>query len=124
MPNDYAPITIRGAKLAENKFNDGNGVYLVTSLIEQSKNLPVIDIPLAAIFVGSDVFSPITNAYELAKHMKRVQETNLEYPIIMDEEGFIMDGWHRVAKALLEGRSTIKAVRFEQTPAPDYYKQD
>lgn len=121
----YTPVHIKGAALAENKFKDGNKVFLVTSLIEQAKGLPVVELPLAGIFIGSNVFTPpIANAYELAKHMKRVQETNLEYPVIMDEEGFIMDGWHRVAKALLEGRETIKAVRFEQTPAPDYYEQD
>ena len=55
--------------------------------------------------------------------MKRVQETDLDHPLILDEEGFIMDGWHRVAKALLEGRETIKAVRFETTPAPDYLEE-
>ena len=51
--------------------------------------------------------------------MKRVLNTDLNYPIILNEEGFIMDGWHRVTKALLEGRETIKAVRFEKTPPPD-----
>ena len=50
-------------------------------------------------------------------------DADMSYPIIMDDEGFIMDGWHRVAKALLEGRETIKAVRFENTPAPDYVKE-
>ncbi len=35
--------------------------------------------------------------------MKRVLNTDLNYPIILNEEGFIMDGWHRVTKALLEG---------------------
>ena len=120
----YIPVKIDGGNLARNKFTDGDKVYLATSLIEQSKNLPVFDAPLSTIYLGSEVFTAITNVYDLANHMKRVQETSLEHPIIMDERGFIMDGWHRVAKALLEGRSTIKAVRFEQTPAPDYYKQD
>jgi hypothetical protein len=31
-----------------------------------------------------------------------------------------MDGMHRVAKAALEGRAEIDAVRFERDPAPDY----
>jgi hypothetical protein len=31
-----------------------------------------------------------------------------------------MDGMHRVAKALLEGRTTITAVQFETHPDPDY----
>lgn len=31
-----------------------------------------------------------------------------------------MDGMHRVARALLEGRSTITAVRFREDPEPDH----
>jgi hypothetical protein len=31
-----------------------------------------------------------------------------------------MDGMHRVARALLDGRSTIAAVRFEAPLEPDY----
>jgi hypothetical protein len=31
-----------------------------------------------------------------------------------------MDGMHRVARAILEGRTTIRAVRFEVEPEPDY----
>lgn len=120
----YPPVTVKGGQIADNKFKDGNKVWLVTSLIERSKELPVFEVPLAGLFSGSGVFDPITSAYCLAKHMKRVQETNLDYPVIMDEEGFIMDGWHRVAKALLEGRKTIKAVRFETTPAPDYTEDE
>ena len=31
-----------------------------------------------------------------------------------------MDGMHRVLKALMQGRSHIRAVRFETDPEPDY----
>jgi hypothetical protein len=31
-----------------------------------------------------------------------------------------MDGMHRIARALLEGRTTIPAVRFSTDPEPDY----
>lgn len=42
------------------------------------------------------------------------------YPIILGFDGRVMDGMHRVARALLEGRTTIKAVQFEDHPEPDY----
>jgi hypothetical protein len=32
-----------------------------------------------------------------------------------------MDGMHRVAKALLEGKATIAAVQFTHQPAPDFH---
>jgi hypothetical protein len=31
-----------------------------------------------------------------------------------------MDGMHRVAKALLDGREEIEAVQLERDPEPDY----
>lgn len=44
---------------------------------------------------------------------------NKKLPIILDDLGYITDGWHRVAKAILEGKETIKAVRIQNMPAPD-----
>ena len=55
---------------------------------------------------------------ELVGHMMSVNNADLKYPIILDEDGVIMDGRHRVMKALLEGKKTIKAVRFAENPSP------
>ena len=55
---------------------------------------------------------------EMVMHMKAVQDANLRYPIILDEDGEIMDGRHRIMKALLLGKKTIKAVRFDENPTP------
>ncbi len=35
-------------------------------------------------------------------------------------EEYRMDGRHRAAKALLEGRPTVDAVQFHEDPTPDY----
>jgi len=35
-----------------------------------------------------------------------------------------MDGGHRVAKAYLEGRTSVAAVRFEVDPEPDRFIPD
>lgn len=42
------------------------------------------------------------------------------HPVILGAEGRVMDGMHRIARAILEGRSTIKAVQFVIEPEPDY----
>ena len=55
---------------------------------------------------------------ELVGHMKSVNNADLKYPIILDEDGEIMDGRHRIMKALLKGKKTIKAVRFKENPPP------
>jgi ParB-like chromosome segregation protein Spo0J len=73
-----------------------------------------------SIHISEKIFSPIRTARDLADHVRRVQETSFEHPVIMDPSGFIVDGWHRVTKALLEGRDTIPAVRFKEMPAWEY----
>lgn len=113
-------LKINNTALANGRYTDADGYsYAVTRLIEHSKNLPVFEIPLAAIHIGEKVFSESRTARAIAEHVKRVNETDLKYPIILDPDGFIVDGWHRVVKALLEERETIKAVRLEEMPAYD-----
>lgn len=56
---------------------------------------------------------------EVMKHFARMQSTSLEYPIILNDDGSLMDGGHRLCKALLEGCSTIRAVQFPEMPEPD-----
>ena len=56
----------------------------------------------------------------IAEHAKLINETNLKYPIILSCDGRVMDGMHRVAKALIEGQTKIKAVQFMQELKPDF----
>ena len=58
------------------------------------------------------------------QEVKVVQDTDLTHPIILCEDGRLMDGMHRVVKALLEGRDSIEAVRLIPTPAPDHVNVD
>ncbi|MBS0229251.1 MAG: hypothetical protein JSS23_11220 [Proteobacteria bacterium] len=61
---------------------------------------------------------------EMVMHMKAVQKADLSFPIILDEDGELMDGRHRIMRAMLEGRETIKAVRFDENPTPDKVDSD
>ena len=55
---------------------------------------------------------------EFVGHMMSVNNADLSFPIIMDEDGEVLDGRHRIMKALITGAETIKAVRFEENPSP------
>jgi hypothetical protein len=113
-------VLLKNTGLADWKYTDSNGFYYsVARLIEHSKGLPVFEIPVIGIYIGQKVFDESRTARDIAEHIKRVNETSLEYPVLMDPDGFIMDGWHRVIKAMVEGRETIKAVRFETMPTCD-----
>lgn len=67
----------------------------------------------------SDAQPPPT-VREIVEHMRLVREVDPTYPIILGFDGRVMDGMHRVARALLEGQSTIAAVRLQVHPDPDF----
>ena len=56
---------------------------------------------------------------EVAAHCERINQVNTGLPVVINENGRLMDGGHRLARALLEGNETIKAVQFAQMPEPD-----
>ena len=118
--NAFPMVEIDGCAVQDNRFISGGKVWVVTNLIERAKELVPFDLPLAAVYTGSEVWTPVGSAYRMAGHMRRALDVDTTYPIILDEEGFIMDGWHRVLRALIDGKATIKAVRFAKTPPHDY----
>src|SRR5437763_1605541 len=48
----------------------------------------------------------------LLEHVRLMDAADLSYPIILSADGSVMDGMHRAAKAVREGRQTIEAVQF------------
>ena len=56
---------------------------------------------------------------EVLAHFERIQKANLSYPIILNHDGSLMDGGHRLCKAVLAGHTKIRAVQFPFLPAPD-----
>jgi hypothetical protein len=57
---------------------------------------------------------------EVVDHAHLMLECDPDFPVILSSDGRVMDGMHRICKALLEGRTEIEAVRFAQDPEPDY----
>jgi hypothetical protein len=57
---------------------------------------------------------------QIAEDVRLIEEADLRFPIIMSSDRRVMDGMHRVLKALNAGMETIDAVIFEQDPEPDY----
>lgn len=110
-------VKISDFSYKENSYTRNNLSYRVVDLIEAAKSLKTFNLPLQGIDLSIYPWGRacINNfVYE----MKRVQNADLSFPIILDNEGFICDGWHRVAKAILEGRKIIKAKRLEVMPEP------
>lgn len=97
----------------------------VDRLIALARDLPRQRVALSEIREIDEVYwfddgyqRPTCRA--VLEHMRLIEEADLSFPIILAAGGRVMDGMHRVAKAVYEGRSDIDAVQFERDPAPDY----
>ena len=53
----------------------------------------------------------------IAEHARDIQESDLSYPIILSPTGEVLDGWHRICKAFLQGIEEIDAVQLQRLPA-------
>jgi hypothetical protein len=100
-------------------------VWDVHKLIRAAGGLARITIPVDHIAEADENWwyqdpDAVPTPRSLARHMALVQGTDLSYPVILCADGRLMDGMHRVVKAVMENREHIQAIRFPVTPAPDY----
>lgn len=109
------------------KPTDGDGVdaWDVDRLIKMSADLPVEDVAVDSIeevdsvyWFDGDLHRPTVRA--VVDHVRLVSEVDTTYPIILGPDGRVMDGMHRIARALLDNQPTIQAVRFAELPKPDH----
>jgi len=109
----------------KNCFIDDDGsIWGTTSLIKNSMNLPVFQFEVKTVCLDEIMRWTIINVRDYCVHFKRVRDADLTKPIILRSDGYIMDGWHRIIKALTHGVKTLPAKQFEVTPTPDFTQQD
>ncbi len=98
-------------------------IWYTERLWQLAKDLPVYEVDVGQFEeLDRDCWfseSKPPTIREVAGHCRRINETDLEIPVIINDNGRLMDGGHRLARALIEGRKTVKAVRFEEMPEPD-----
>ena len=107
--------------LDDQTFESDKRVWRVTRLIQISKDLKPFKIPMKG-FNSFGLKPRMSDMNDFVDHIKKVNDADLSYPIILDDEGFVMDGRHRVAKSLLNNEKYILAVRFDKTPPCCYTK--
>jgi hypothetical protein len=107
------------------KVGDHTHIWDVAQLVERSKHLPIHQHLLSDI---SEIDEPYWFAAtagtptcrSVMDHAAQVQNADLQYPILLCAKGHVMDGMHRVMKALGQGQSTIQARQLIHTPPPDF----
>lgn len=92
--------------------------------LAQAQALPVQQLPLAHMaeldenhwFAHGEPPTPRA----LLAHWQLVQAADLRFPITVSAQGRVMDGMHRILKALHLGHTHIAAQQFAVTPPPDF----
>lgn len=103
----------------------GLRAWSIHRLVELSRDLIPQPVPLSSIRELDEPFwnggneHPLT-CREIANHAHLISECDLSFPIILSSDGRVMDGMHRICKAVNLGMDTIQAVSFTLDPEPDY----
>ncbi|SFJ48582.1 hypothetical protein SAMN02799624_04680 [Paenibacillus sp. UNC496MF] len=104
---------------------DGRRHYWdVEKLWALSKDLPVRRIKLESIreldqdcWFADSGSRPVPTIRNVAFHCARIIGANMAYPVLLCAEGRLIDGGHRIARALIEEKSEIDAVYMTLPPA-------
>ena len=101
----------------------------VDRLVTLSAGLPLIEVSLTQIRELDEPFwfsaeGDIPTCRKVVEHARLIREVDLSFPIILSADGGVMDGMHRVCRALMDEQKTIRAVRFANDPEPDYIGVD
>lgn len=97
----------------------------VDGLIAKSADLPIDHLDVASVSeldtnYWSDGTGTSRTVRQIIEHARLVLDVDVQYPVILGSDGRVMDGMHRIARALLEGRSNVTSRRFPVTPPPDF----
>jgi hypothetical protein len=92
----------------------------VDRLVALSKGLKQELVPLADFReLDEKYWGPLT-CRDVAEHAKLINEADLSFPVILSSDGRVMDGMHRILKAVVAGHKSVQAVRFVTDPEPDF----
>ena len=95
----------------------------VSRLRDAAKDLVLGEVLLSSIseidsvYWFDDEHPPTCKA--VIEHVRRIRSADLSDPVLLSPDGYVIDGMHRVAKALLEGQVSIRAKTLPEYPEPD-----
>ncbi len=119
------PVNERAAKRRSCEPPGADGsmrFWRMHELWELAEGLPVQKVRLSELtgfdevcwFGGPRNILPTVRA--IAEHARDIIAADLSYPIILSPTGDVLDGWHRVCKAFIEGLEELDAVRLPKLP--------
>jgi hypothetical protein len=96
--------------------------FRMQQLWDLAKGLPVTQIRLSEIKGFDDVHwfggprNLLPTCRSVAEHARDIIECDLSYPIIIAPDGEVLDGWHRICKAYIDGVEELGAIQLTSMP--------
>ena len=99
--------------------------WTMRQLWELAAKLPVKKLRVADLARELDEVRWFSEAHQkfptcraVAEHARDIFEADFSHPIILNPQGEVVDGMHRLCKAWLEGIEEIDAVQLQTMPEP------
>nr|BAR33230.1 hypothetical protein [uncultured Mediterranean phage uvMED] len=105
-------------------FLSGNLFWHVTTLISAAEEQKCTRFKHNLASCHFHDYKQSMNPLDMARRFIRIRDADLDYPIILCPYGEILDGGHRVARALVEGKIWLWAYRLKAMPKPDRDESD
>lgn len=114
-----APV-ITGCRFEESGYGNDDERWSAELLYESAKRqgCKEFKLPLAHIDIAWPRFKG-DRIYDMAYYHKRILDADTSIPIIMGPLGGILDGAHRIVKALVNGDQWIPCFKLRYMPEPD-----
>ena len=97
-----------------------NEWWYIPTLVAAAREQEVIpyDLHIASLDLGRMPWQ-CESVLHFVQHMGDIEICDFRHPVIQAPAGWVMNGWHRIAKAIMMNKPTIKAIRLNYLPPCD-----
>ncbi|MBA3505116.1 MAG: hypothetical protein H0T80_04965 [Betaproteobacteria bacterium] len=104
---------------------EGLRAWDVDRLVQLTRALPRQWVPLSTIREIDELYwsnegTKHLTCRDVVDHARLILDCDFTFPVILSSDGRVMDGMHRICKALFLGHDDIEAVRFIHDPDSGY----
>jgi len=102
-------------------YSQGGEFWKATSLYAaaEEQGCKPYRLPLKFIDMSDERWKRSGRIVDVAHHYMRIRNADTSIPIIISPVGGILDGYHRIVRALVDGEKYVMALRLTDMPEPD-----
>jgi len=105
----------------------GNRAWHIETVWRAALNVPVEEVPIDAIgelYEDCWFKGRLVTVRVVVARARRIDDADLSVPVILAADGQVLDGMHRIARAVFCGRTSVPAQCLPTDPDPDWLLTD